>query len=83
MATLAERLGYRADDRLEPEADWEDLRQTVVETVGALVAGIREGRFPVYSADEECTRFCPLRTICRINQVRSLEKTWTLVPSQT
>ena len=34
------------------------------------------GQFPVCSADERCTGRCPFNTICRINQVRSLEKTW-------
>ena len=70
------------DDRLEPDSEWEDLRRLVAEIVGALVEGIREARFPVHSADDNCGRFCPFRTICRINQVRSLEKTWQRAPSQ-
>ena len=61
---------------LKPEPEWQQLRRTVVEVVGALVESIRGGQFAVSSADEHCTRFCPLRTICRINQIRSLEKTW-------
>lgn len=69
-------------ERLEPEPEWEKLRQHVVTLVGKLVESIRWARFPVHSADEQCTRLCPYRTVCRINQVRSLGKTWQLVPDQ-
>jgi hypothetical protein len=44
--------------------------------VADLVAGIRSAHFPVYSLDEKCTGICPFHTVCRINQVRSLDKTW-------
>ena len=47
----------------------------LAETVVGLVGGIRGGQFPVCSADDRCTGRCPYNTICRINQVRSLEKT--------
>ena len=70
-------------DRLEPEAEWEALRRVVVQSVAALVAGIRAAEFPVASADDQCTRICPFRTICRINQVRSLGKTWQRVPDES
>ena len=73
-------MGRLHDDRLEPDPEWEDLRQLVSEIAGALVEGIRNARFPVHSADNECGRFCPFRTICRINQVRSLEKRWQPLP---
>jgi ATP-dependent helicase/DNAse subunit B len=66
--------------RLEPEAAWEELRKRVAKTVAALAARIRQGQFPVHSADQHCTRFCPFRTICRIGQVRSLEKKWQFGP---
>ena len=56
--------------------EWEQTRQRLAETVAALVSGIRGGQFPVCSADQRCTGYCSYRTICRINQVRSLEKTW-------
>jgi ATP-dependent helicase/nuclease subunit B len=67
---------YRQDDgRLELEKDWEDIRAGLGDTLLALVHAIRRGSFPVCSADQHCTGRCPYRTICRINQVRSLEKT--------
>jgi ATP-dependent helicase/DNAse subunit B len=67
---------YRNDDgRIELEPAWETLRATLGDTVVTLVNAIRHGRFPVYGADERCTGYCPLSTVCRINQVRSLEKT--------
>lgn len=67
---------YRSDDgRIELEPEWEDIRSGLAETVIGLVRGIRSGRFPVCSTDERCTGHCPFNTVCRINQVRSLEKT--------
>jgi ATP-dependent helicase/nuclease subunit B len=70
------RMYRRDDDRLELENNWEDIRDGLGDTVVRLVRAIRRGQFPVCSADEHCTGHCPYRTICRINQVRSLEKTW-------
>jgi hypothetical protein len=49
----------------------------VVDKVFSLVAGIRDGQFPVYNPREDCTSRCEFRTVCRIAQIRSLEKTWT------
>ncbi len=67
---------YRNDDgRIELEPEWEELRAGLGDTVVMLVRAIRRGQFPVCSADERCTGRCPYSTICRINQVRSLEKT--------
>jgi len=66
----------RGEGRLTPDDEWEELRAGMTERVAALVRGIRAGEFPVASGNERCTSFCPYRTACRINQVRSLEKTW-------
>jgi len=67
---------YRNDDgRIELEPAWEDIRAGLGDTVAGLVEAIRTGRFPVLSADEHCTGHCPFSTVCRVNQVRSLEKT--------
>ena len=38
-----------------------DLRATLGDTVVGLVHAIRRGRFPVCSADERCTGYCPLQ----------------------
>jgi ATP-dependent helicase/nuclease subunit B len=64
------------DGRIELNRQWEDIRDLLGDVVAALVDGIRCGRFPVCSADDRCTGRCPFKTVCRINQVRSLEKTW-------
>jgi ATP-dependent helicase/nuclease subunit B len=67
---------YRNDEgRIELEPAWEALRAGLGDTVVMLVRAIRRGQFPVCSTDERCTGHCPYNTICRINQVRSLEKT--------
>ncbi len=67
---------HAADGSLEPEPQWESLRASLARTVAALVRGMTEGQFPVSSSDAECTGRCEYATVCRINQVRSLEKTW-------
>jgi ATP-dependent helicase/DNAse subunit B len=63
-------------DSLEPTQSWEEIRALLARTVAGLVRGMREAQFPVWSADADCTGRCPFNTVCRINQVRSLEKTW-------
>jgi ATP-dependent helicase/DNAse subunit B len=74
---------YRNDDgRIELETEWEQLRAGLGDTVVMLVRAIRRGQFPVCSTDERCTGHCPYNTICRINQVRSLEKTCQPTASQ-
>ncbi len=57
-------------------ADWQTLRGSLLNRVGSLVRGIREGSFPVFNPDESCTSRCAYSTICRIGQIRSLGKTW-------
>ena len=65
--------------RCEPH--WATWRQQIVARVFELVEGIKAGQFPVYSLDDNCTGRCQFHTVCRVNQVRSLEKQWP--PSQT
>jgi len=76
------KMATRHEGRLEAQPDWLSLRREVTETVGVLVEGIRGGQFPVCSTDERCTRFCPFSTICRVNQIRSLEKRWQPHPEE-
>ena len=64
------------DGRIELEPLWEELRSELGDIVATLVENIRRGCFPVCSLDDQCTGYCPFSTVCRINQVRSLEKTW-------
>lgn len=55
---------------------WATWREQIVARVFQLVEGIKAGQFPVYSLDDDCTGRCAFRTVCRVNQVRSLEKQW-------
>jgi hypothetical protein len=55
---------------------WRELRGTLLARVVELVHGIRDGDFPVYSRDDQCTSHCEFSTVCRVNQVRAIGKTW-------
>jgi len=61
-----------------PTLEWKQLREEIEALVVRLVDGIRDGQFPVASRNDECTSYCEYSTVCRINHVRSLEKTWDL-----
>jgi RecB family exonuclease len=61
---------------LEPLEEWEQIRSLLARTVAGLLQAMRGGEFPAWSAEAECTGRCPFHTVCRINHVRSLEKTW-------
>ena len=88
---VQDRAGYRPWVRLAEEeggtlqasADWRQRRTAIVAKVMDLVRGIRAAEFPVYSLDDACTGRCAYRTVCRVNQVRSLEKTWPSAPTAT
>jgi RecB family exonuclease len=66
--------------QIEPQT-WQELCRAAEEVAPNLVAGMRQGCFPVVSADPECTGRCPLRTVCRVSQIRALpralEKHWS------
>lgn len=62
---------------IEPTAEWEEIRAILGKTVAGLVRGIRQGCFPVFNPDRRCTGYCPFRTVCRIGQIRALEKKWS------
>lgn len=78
--------GYREKDavkfhldsegRLELTSEWDQLEKQLRVRVKSLVEGIRHGQFPMHSHDDECTSRCAYRTVCRINQARSLGKQW-------
>ena len=57
--------------------DWKERRGLTIEKVVQIVRGVRGGHFPVFSLDKKCTGRCPMHTVCRIQQIRSLGKTWT------
>lgn len=74
------RMYKLGEGGIEPEAKWEEIRGRLAETVAGLVCGIRGGRFPVCNDDRRCTGYCPYSTLCRIGQIRALEKTWQPAP---
>jgi hypothetical protein len=41
-----------------------------------MIEDIRGGAFPMHSFDDKCTSHCDFKTVCRVGQVRSLEKVW-------
>jgi ATP-dependent helicase/nuclease subunit B len=65
-------------DKLTPTDDWAALKERIVEQVLSIARGIRRGEFPMYNTDEQCTSYCELKTVCRVAQVRNLEKQWQL-----
>jgi ATP-dependent helicase/DNAse subunit B len=70
------KMYHRGENGLEEvEEDWEKVRSQIQEIIAGLVHGIRSGFFPVFNRNDRCTSSCPMSTICRINQIRSLEKT--------
>ncbi len=71
---MAQAAGPGQPPQIDPA--WASWREQIVRKVLELVRGIRSGEFPVYSLDENCTGRCAFRTVCRVNQVRSLEKVW-------
>ena len=64
------------DQGLKTSADWKKLQPDILARVQEIVSSIRDGQFPVYNEDEHCTRSCSLSTVCRVGQIRSLEKVW-------
>ncbi|MCS7305035.1 MAG: PD-(D/E)XK nuclease family protein [Thermoguttaceae bacterium] len=60
---------------------WQTIRSRIIPSVFRLVRNLRSGQFPVYNPDPNCTRNCPWKTACRIQQIRALKKTWPPLPS--
>jgi ATP-dependent helicase/DNAse subunit B len=70
------RMYERDGDHIVLNETWETIRGFVAETVVRLVRAMRRGEFPVFSDDDKCTSRCPYNTVCRINQIRALKKSW-------
>jgi RecB family exonuclease len=64
----------RTGTGLEPTGDWPTIEQSVKAKLVHIVQGVRRGEFPVDSLDDGCTSTCEFRTVCRLAQVRSLNK---------
>ena len=71
------------DGALQPAAGWEKMRLAIAARIGEIVAGIRQGAFPVFNEDKDCATTCTLRTVCRIAHIRSLDKRWPTAPHPT
>lgn len=62
--------------RLSPSEDWEELRERLLVLVQSMVHSVRAGQFPMHCSDEDCTGRCEYKSVCRVGQVRALEKQW-------
>ncbi len=71
------------DAGLQETDAWRELRGTLLARVVTLVRSVRGGMFPVFSLDDQCTSRCAYSTVCRIGQVRALDKQWTAPSSST
>ncbi len=69
-----QRFSTATSETVAPDLAWETRRQLFLAKLFELVRGVREAEFPVYSLDDKCTSTCAFSTVCRVNQVRSLEK---------
>ncbi len=74
--------GSVSGDSLEEHADWQELQEKLEAYIPQLAADIRQGNFPVYNTDPNCTSRCEYSKTCRVGQIRSLEeslhKTWEI-----
>jgi len=69
-------LGEVEKGVLREAAAWPELKGALIQRIGEIVDGIRQGWFPVFNEDKDCGQYCPLSTGCRIAHVRSLDKRW-------
>jgi ATP-dependent helicase/nuclease subunit B len=53
---------------------WSDFRARVIDKVLGLAASLRRGAFPIDPTKVDCTKFCDYKTVCRIGQIRNVEK---------
>jgi RecB family exonuclease len=72
----AVKFHHDSEGRFSIASEWDQLDRQLRVRVKSLVEGIRGGQFPMHSHDDECTSRCAYRTVCRINQARSLGKQW-------
>lgn len=65
-----------SDEGLVESKQWQELKGQMMQRIRQIVHSVRRGEFIVFSQDENCTRTCPYSGVCRVGQVRSLEKEW-------
>ncbi|AMV38316.1 ATP-dependent helicase/deoxyribonuclease subunit B [Planctomyces sp. SH-PL62] len=56
-------------------AQWQDVREALIERVFAIIHRLRDGAFQVAPRKEGCEAYCEYRGVCRIRQVRAAGKT--------
>jgi ATP-dependent helicase/nuclease subunit B len=63
---------------------WGRLDGVVKQRLREIVHGIRSAEFAVYNENDKCTSMCDFSKICRVAQLRSLEKIWipTEIPNE-
>jgi ATP-dependent helicase/nuclease subunit B len=69
-------LGEPDEAGLRDSEPWKMLKRELPGRIAAYLRGIRQGAFPVICADDKCTSRCDYHTVCRVNQIRSLDKQW-------
>lgn len=72
--------------RMEPidAAIVHEMERSLHDLLPRMAGRLRAGEFPVHNEDRNCTGYCSYSTVCRVNQVRSVEqerqKIWKLTP---
>ncbi len=61
---------------VRPSEEWKELEPAVRARIRQIVEGVRHGDFPMHSPIDDCTRNCDYSHVCRVAQVRSLNKVW-------
>jgi RecB family exonuclease len=59
---------------------WAAYQARLVAFLLEVVTHLRAAEFPVAPRKEDCTRTCDFSSVCRIGQVRKLEKVWIGAP---
>ena len=69
------KRGYQRDGKTMNAMDSglvDSLEHALEEVIPQLARGIRNGKFLVENADDDCTGHCAYHTTCRVNQIRPL-----------
>ncbi|MDX1965133.1 MAG: PD-(D/E)XK nuclease family protein [Pirellulales bacterium] len=71
-------LAEQKEGKLMATEAWTTAAEELPRRVAGLVRGIQRGEFPMFNENDKCTSGCDYKTICRVAQARSLEKTWAV-----
>jgi hypothetical protein len=69
-----------AGGRVVDDGAWSTAKKALVARVRSIVEAVRRGEFPMESANSECTSWCDFKTVCRVNEARSMERGWRASP---